>query len=827
MTSIPNSFQSAKEREEFLFAYNLAKQNQRDNNIDLEEGWDICLRCGINVVGKTLLDGNVSKPFGNRGYVALYSIGFGMGASRTQGDNSAEIYSRVKQALDDFLTDKVVEPLLDTNLVGISMIKIFSTSWDNHKIMTKWVQKLFCHLDRGYVANSEGSEVTLVACSMMKFLEVGFGRTFERVRDGVLKLIDDERNGIQVDREQLRSCVEVFIVMGVCQSQLCKDVKDLKELLNMQQDLSIYEMNFEIQFIENSRSYYKAHCALWREASVPEYLLKCEQAIRAEKERVGHYLSRSTEEKLLLCVEQELLSNPQIEIVQRTNSGMYALLVDAKFEKPWSDMTAGEREHSKSAHLRRMFQLFTRKGVKLKEGPMTEVFEQFVKDSGRKLVAERKDEVAREVASEKKKEDTKKTSMIICMIDLYLRCEALVKELFNNTLSFQKAMKEAFQVFVNENASENYTNVEMLVEYSDMVMKGKEGKEKLHDTAIQQRIEGLMRIFSFLADKDIFIECYRASLSKRLLSSKMSNEDMEKELLTKLKAEQGPPFTSKVEGMLKDFAMCKNNTDEFTKILSERQDGGFWQTSNGPIPAKPLEFGANVQVLTDGFWPTQTVINVQPRGPFATIVQQYEAFYHEKHKGKKRLNWRFALGSAQLRGIFPKGNYQIRCVTLQAMALLLLSDKSESLSTSDIAQEMGSTIDVIKRVLHSLSCGKYKVLLKTPSSKTVSEDDKFEANEKFYSKVRNFEIVMASLNNLKQGAKEKAKEDRSYAIDAALVRTMKARKRMAHKDLISEVLRQLQTFTPESKYVKKRIESLIEREYIRRVDETKEYEYLA
>ena len=37
MTSIPNSFQSAKEREEFLFAYNLAKQNQRDNNIDLEE----------------------------------------------------------------------------------------------------------------------------------------------------------------------------------------------------------------------------------------------------------------------------------------------------------------------------------------------------------------------------------------------------------------------------------------------------------------------------------------------------------------------------------------------------------------------------------------------------------------------------------------------------------------------------------------------------------------------------------------------------------------------------------------------------------------------
>jgi hypothetical protein len=63
-------------------------------------------------------------------------------------------------------------------------------------------------------------------------------------------------------------------------------------------------------------------------------------------------------------------------------------------------------------------------------------------------------------------------------------------------------------------------------------------------------------------------------------------------------------------------------------------------------------------------------------------------------------------------------------------------------------------------------------------------------------------------------------KDRRYAIDAAIVRIMKARKMLAHSELIDEVLSQLAVFRPRQKAIKQRIEHLIEREYLKRSDKS-------
>lgn len=100
-------------------------------------------------------------------------------------------------------------------------------------------------------------------------------------------------------------------------------------------------------------------------------------------------------------------------------------------------------------------------------------------------------------------------------------------------------------------------------------------------------------------------------------------------------------------------------------------------------------------------------------------------------------------------------------------------------------------------------------------------------NKDFKNKVARFSVPMASLESA-TALKEKVKEDRSFMIDAALVRTMKARKRMAHSSLVSEVMAQLTQFKPESAIVKRRIASLIEREYLERSSEDHNvYNYLA
>lgn len=92
--------------------------------------------------------------------------------------------------------------------------------------------------------------------------------------------------------------------------------------------------------------------------------------------------------------------------------------------------------------------------------------------------------------------------------------------------------------------------------------------------------------------------------------------------------------------------------------------------------------------------------------------------------------------------------------------------------------------------------------------------------------MRKIRIPMASLDeshNVKR-----VEEDRTNAIEAAIVRIMKARKALAHQQLVAEVLTQLAFFRPDPKLIKRKIESLIDRDYLERDPESNNtYRYLA
>ena len=94
------------------------------------------------------------------------------------------------------------------------------------------------------------------------------------------------------------------------------------------------------------------------------------------------------------------------------------------------------------------------------------------------------------------------------------------------------------------------------------------------------------------------------------------------------------------------------------------------------------------------------------------------------------------------------------------------------------------------------------------------------------SPLKKIRIPMASLDeshNVKR-----VEEDRTNAIEAAIVRIMKARKALAHQQLVAEVLTQLAFFRPDPKLIKRKIESLIDRDYLERDPESNNtYRYLA
>jgi Cullin protein neddylation domain len=89
--------------------------------------------------------------------------------------------------------------------------------------------------------------------------------------------------------------------------------------------------------------------------------------------------------------------------------------------------------------------------------------------------------------------------------------------------------------------------------------------------------------------------------------------------------------------------------------------------------------------------------------------------------------------------------------------------------------------------------------------------------------IKKVSFCHCSINHL-----EVIAEDRSIAIEAALVRIMKSRKTLDHNNLVQEVLQSLKNFKPNPQHIKAKIDQLIDREYLERDGSDKNiYKYLA
>jgi len=167
------------------------------------------------------------------------------------------------------------------------------------------------------------------------------------------------------------------------------------------------------------------------------------------------------------------------------------------------------------------------------------------------------------------------------------------------------------------------------------------------------------------------------------------------------------------------------------------------------------------------------------------------------------------------------------------MVVLLLFNEVSTLGYAEIAEATSIPAADLKRVLQSLACGHYKLLVKEPKGKEVADSDKFSFNSKFTNKMIKFKVASIAAaketNEEVLASRNKMNEDRNPQIDAAIVRVMKSRRVMDHNNLIAEVTKQLQSrFSPNPVVLKKRIEGLIDRDFLQRQrGNIKTYEYLA
>ncbi|KAK9281175.1 hypothetical protein L1049_004070 [Liquidambar formosana] len=733
--------------------------------IDLEQGWEF-MEKGITKLRK-ILEGQPETQFNSEDYMMLYTTIYDMCTQKPPHDYSQQLYDKYQQAFVEYITSTVLPSLKEKH--DEFMLRELVKRWANHKVMVRWLSRFFFYLDRYFIARR--SLPSLNDVGLTCFRDLVYRELNGKVKDAVIAIIEQEREGGQIDKALLKNVLDIFVEIGMG-------------------EMDCYENDFEADMLKDTAAYYSRKASNWiAKDSCPDYMLKAEECLRKERERVSHYLHSSSEPKLVEKVQNELLVVVGNELLEKENSGCRVLLRDDKVED-----------------LSRMYRLYH----KITQGlePIATIFKQHVTTDGTALVQQAEEAVSNQASNVV---GLQEQVLIRKMIELHDKYMTYLNDCFSNHTIFHKALKEAFEIFCNKGVAGS-SSAELLASFCDNILK-KGGNEKLSDEAIEETLEKVVRLLAYISDKDLFGEFYRKKLARRLLFDRSASDDHERNILTKLKQQCGGQFTSKMEGMVTDLTLARENQANFKEYLS-----------NNPIANPGIDL--TVTVLTTGFWPSYKSFDLNLPVEMVKCVEVFKEFYQTKTKHRK-LTWIYSLGTCNVNGYFEPKTIEMNMSTYQA-ATLMLFNASDRLSYSEIMGQLNLTHDDVVRLLHSLSCAKYKILIKEPNTKTISPTDYFEFNSKFTDRMRRIKIPLPPVEERRR-VLEDVDKDRRYAIDASLVRIMKSRKVLGHQQLVMECVEMLsRMFKPDIKAIKKRIEDLITRDYLERDNENPNtFKYLA
>lgn len=665
---------------------------------------------------------------------------------------SAHLYDQLKVVCENHVKSNIHQ-FLKESMDSEQFLKSMDQCWQAHCRQMIMIRSIFLVLDRTYVLqNSAVASIWDMGLDLFRVHIISNTIVQTRTVDGILLLIERERNNEQVDRQLLKS------------------------LLRMLSDLQIYSDAFETKFLQATDRLYAAEGQrLMQERDVPNYLAHVDKCLTEESERLLHYLDMSTRKPLIACVEKQLIAQHLHALLQK---GLDQLLEENRIH----DLTL-------------MYNLFIRVQDGIKE--LCSSFGAYIKKTGRLFVINPEND------------PEKDRDMVQQLLDFKDKVDNIIDICFAKNEKFVNAMKEAFEYFINQRQNKP---AELIAKYVDSKLRA--GNKEASEEVLEKLLDKIMVLFRFISGKDVFEAFYKKDLAKRLLVGKSASVDAEKSMLSKLKQECGGAFTSKLEGMFKDMELSKELMFSFKQHMQYVEAPGM--------------IDLTVNILTMGHWPTYTAMDVHLPPQMVRYQEIFKKFYLVKHSGRK-LQWQPTLGHCVLKADFSGGKKELQVSLFQTLCLLLFNEMDE-MSFEEIKQATGIEEGELKRTLQSLACGRARVLNKLPKGKDIEDSDKFVFNDDFKHKLFRIKINQIQMKETQEentSTTERVFQDRQYQVDAAIVRIMKMRKTLSHTLLITELYNQLK-FPVKPTDLKKRIESLIDRDYMERdKDNANQYHYVA
>jgi DNA-binding MarR family transcriptional regulator len=582
----------------------------------------------------------------------------------------------------------------------------------------------------------------------------------------IFESIDNERDNDTATNEFIRQVSDSFV-------KVKNDNYNSKIIYGHFQKL--YEDEFESPYLENIRNYYKKKSfELIEKVSIEEYVSIALKRIDDEVTRCKYYCVPSSLQKVLEECKEQLI----IQYKQKLLDKFGDLLNNEQF----NDCT-------------NMYKLLS-----------------IVKDGILSLASIYEDYIAKYGFNECKKlgniklKDSK--AYVDTLIEVHKKFRNITKDVFNSNPEFFAAVDKSLSKVINTPISGKISHSpEILAKYCDFLLK-KSPKVSINEDEIEQKLENVIILFKYIDDKDIFQKFYSKILAKRLIYNTSVSEELEENMINRLKLSCGVEYTNKLQRMFTDINVCKdinNNFKEYLKSMDIKQT-----------------VDSNILVLTSGSWPlSNSNISFQIPVELEDNINKFAAFYQNEHNGRK-LTWLYQLSKADVRLHMENKLYELN-MTLYQLAILLLFNNGDSFTINEIINQTLLPLSEVSRFLKAFVDLKLLIAPNTESLDTI-----VTFNKNFSNKRTKIKIGMVADNNQENEITRLVVDnDRKLFLQAVIVRIMKSKKELQHTLLIKEVIEQSKSrFVPNIQAIKQAIEQLIDKQYIERV-KNDYYTYIA
>lgn len=758
-----------------------AGANARD---DVNSTWNT-LRDGIDRIMTDLQQGLDLKE-----YMHLYTtvhnfctsqkaVSFGaatLGAHRGAHLLGEDLYKLLTKHLSEHLKALAVESKTHKDE---ALLAFYIKEWDRYTNAAKYIHHIFRYLNRHWVKREmdEGKKsiYDVYTLHLVQWRDVLFNDVSTRVMEAVLKLVEKHRNGETIEHSQIKLVVDSFISLGLDEGDSTKPT------------LEVYHYHFERPFLEATKVFYQEESKQFvAENSVVEYMKKAESRLAEEEERVGLYLHG--------------------DIIIPLKKACNTVLIE-EHSNLLRDEFQGLLDGNKEDDMKRMYSLLSRIPGGL--DPLRTKFEHHVRKAGLAAVGK--------VASDAEKLEPK--VYVDALLEIHTQYRDLVKTAFNDEAEFTRSLDNACREFVNRNevckAGSN-KSPELLAKYTDILLrKSSTGAE---DNSLEETLAQIMTVFKYIEDKDVFQKFYSRMLARRLVHSNSSSDDAETSMISKLKEACGFEYTNKLQRMFQDMQISKDLNTGFKTHMSGLQ------AADGE--GKSLD--STYSVLGTGFWPlTPPGTNFNPPDEIAQDCERFIRYYKNKHDGRK-LTWLWQLCKGEVKTNYVRNARMpyIFQVSVYQMAILLLFNEKDKNTYEEIAETTQLNAEALDPCMGVFLKAK---VLTCPGNK-IGPGATYSLNYDFKNKKFRVNLNVGMKSETKQEEAETNKtieEDRKLLLQSAIVRIMKARKKMKHQQLVSETINQIRgRFVPKVADIKKCIEILLDKEYLERLED-EELGYLA